>query len=194
MKKISKELNKLIDFFKLTGNYDEKIFVYLLNHMNIDDSLTSIDDYKNYCVKKSFYNNKLKELKLFVPRIKNINTMLINIYVFAHAINDYNFLGKELKYSNVNEILPVSLVRIYSVLYLKRHNQIKINEFEYKNYFSNKKEELLIAYNYSLNITTDFLKTSKILIPNEFYIDKERAEESLSINLDSIIDKPKSKS
>lgn len=181
MKKINKELKKLIDFFKLTGYYDEKMFCYLLDHMIIDNDVTN--KYDNYGIKKFFKNNKLINFNLFVPKIKNVNTMLVNIYVFAHAIKNYNDLRKEIKQSNTSEILPVSLVRIYAQLYLKRNNQMQIKEFEYKNYFSNKKDELLIAYNYSAKVADDFFKVGKILIPNEFYIDKEKAESSLYINL-----------
>ncbi len=195
MIKMNKKIKKLISFFDKTGYYDERCFNYILNHTNISEE----DDYKkfgsiNNYIKEDLKNNKLKDFYITIPKITDEKTMLICIYIIAHALNKYKNLGKEIKHNNLEEVLPVSLVRIYSVLYGDKRLQMKISSWQEEKITNDCLEELLIAYDLQFMITGFFINTNIILIPNTYFIDDmKKAKREIRNHLWTTMELDKSK-
>ena len=76
----------------LSYYHKEDAIYYLLNHTKILN--TDLDDTSFYGCYTITYKNILKEIKICVPPITNLKSMLINIHEYRHGIDLYPFLGK----------------------------------------------------------------------------------------------------
>ncbi len=195
MIKIDKNLKKLIYFFKQTGYYDKQCFNYILNHTEIseENNFKEFDSINNY-IKDDIENNILNDFYIAIPKITDIQTMLVCIYIIAHALNRYKNLGKEIKKSNLIEVLPVSLVRIYSVIYGNRRLQLKISCWQEDKLINGCLEELLISYDLQFIIAEFFVNTNIMLLPDAVFVDDmDKAKSRIRFNLWTTIEKDMSK-
>lgn len=76
----------------LSYYHKEDAIYYLLNHTKILN--TDLDDTSFYGCYTITDKNILKEIKICVPPITNLKSMLINIHEYRHGIDLYPFLGK----------------------------------------------------------------------------------------------------
>lgn len=162
---LKKKDQELIDFFKLVGVYDEDVFKYIYNHkFDIKNKSEVI-----YLDLDYLKDNRLMGFTINAPVIKNNEDMLKNIYLFAKATILYKKINKIYSEEITDEILPLSLVKIYSELYLSHNMKKKISSYEYDKLNDN--ISYLLAYDLQYDITDNFLKTGALLIPDSFYVD-----------------------
>lgn len=76
----------------LSYYHKEDAIYYLLNHTKIFN--TGLDDTSFYGCYTITDKNTLKEIRVCVPPITNLKSMLINIHEYRHGIDLYPFLGK----------------------------------------------------------------------------------------------------
>ena len=76
----------------LSYYHKEDAIYYLLNHTKILN--TDLDDTSFYGCYPITDENTLKEIRVCVPPITNLKSMLINIHEYRHGIDLYPFLGK----------------------------------------------------------------------------------------------------
>ena len=112
--------NDFINFFKKHGIYNENIFKHINDNKVIFDYL---DEERNYQIG---YHPIIKEgiltdVIVYVPFINNQKTLLINIYVYMHAIQLCKYLGKKINLNNNTEVLSMLYERIY-VNEINNHN------------------------------------------------------------------------
>lgn len=163
--------NKLIDFFKLVDLYNKKAFDYINNNLiNLYDKKTK-DKLVEYGINIKLKEKKLKGFSVVAPIITNERTMLINIYLYAKALYYYGKFGKRISDENTMEILPITLVRIYSELNLDNNTKKKINNFEECKAVDTMDEKLLLAYDLQFFNFDNYIKTGTLLIPESFYVD-----------------------
>lgn len=178
--KLKKKDQELIDFFKLVGVYDEDIFKYIYNHkFDIKIKVKSYIynhkfDIKNkseviYLDLDYLKDNRLMGFTINAPVIKNNIDMLKSIYLFSKAINLYKKIGKIYKEELTDEILPLSLVKIYAELNLSDNVKKKILSYEYDKLNDN--ISYLLAYDLQFDIADNYLKTNILLTPESFYVD-----------------------
>ena len=72
--------------------HKEDAIYYLLNHTKILN--TDLDDTSFYGCYPITDKNTLKEIRVCVPPITNLKSMLINVHEYRHGIDLYPFLGK----------------------------------------------------------------------------------------------------
>jgi len=104
--------NEFLNFFKEKGLYNEIIFDYLRNNEEIID----YNDIKKRKEIRCYYiikNKILTGVWVCVPKIKDYKTLLINIYIYAHAIQACNQLGKKFDNTKNTRALPMLYERIY---------------------------------------------------------------------------------
>lgn len=171
----------IIDFFKQLNMYDEKAFNYI-NKNSKNYNLE--DDYNNFKINLKIKNNKLTGFDVILPLIKNNNTMLINIYLYALSIYYYNKIGKVLDDDNLKYIFPITLVRIYTEINLGTSFKNKLDKYQLEKTLESDDILLLLAYDYQFEILNGYLNNNIILIPNVFYVDSnEKLKESCLIKL-----------
>ena len=163
--KLKKKDQKLIAFFKLVGVYDEKAFKYIYNH-KVDIKNKSEVIYLDLDYLK---DNLLMGFTINAPVIKNNIDMLKSIYLFSKAINLYKKIGKTYKEELTDEILPLSLVKIYAELNLSDNVKRKVLSYEYDKLNDN--ISYLLAYDLQFDIADNYLKTNILLTPESFYVD-----------------------
>lgn len=169
--KLKKKDKDLINYFKLVGVYDEDVFNYIYNHIvNIKNKSEAI-----YLDKDYNKDNKLIGFTINAPVIKNNEDMLKSIYLFAKSIILYKKINKVYNEEITDEILPLSLVKIYTELYLSHKTKKKILSYEYDKLNESDDISYLLAYDLQYGITDNFLKTGILLIPNSFYVDDVNA-------------------
>lgn len=66
---------------------------YLLEHSKVLD--TNLEDTSFYGCFPIIKEDKLEEIKVCVPPINNLKSMLINVHEYKHGIDLYPYLGKE---------------------------------------------------------------------------------------------------
>ena len=76
----------------LSYYHKEDAIYYLLNHTKILN--TDLDDTSFYGCYPITDKNILKEIRVCVPPITNLKSMLINVHEYRHGIDLYPFLGK----------------------------------------------------------------------------------------------------
>ena len=76
----------------LSYYHKEDAIYYLFNHTKTLDS--NLDDTSLYGCYPITDKNTLKEIRVCVPPITNLKSMLINIHEYRHGIDLYPFLGK----------------------------------------------------------------------------------------------------
>lgn len=168
---MNKKENKLVDFFKLMGLYNQKAFDYInKNKVNLFNNRLN-NELENYGINTKLEGKKLKSFEVVVPSITNEKNMLINIYLYAKALLYYNKLGKDLVEENTMEILPTSLVRIYSDLNLNNSMKKKISVFQENKVMDLVDEKLLLAYDLQFLNSNNYMRTGILLIPENFYVD-----------------------
>lgn len=104
--------NEFINFFIEKGLYNEITFDYLRNNSKIIDYIDkeARQEIGCYHITK---NQILKGVCICVPMIKDYKTLLINIYVYTHAIQLCKQMGKKIDSKMNNQILPMLYERIY---------------------------------------------------------------------------------
>ena len=154
-------LEKLINFYKEVKLYDINIFSQIIRRLKI---------IPNNLVKNDFYgvfpkidkNGSLKDFVICVPSINDLDSFLVNVHEFAHAINLYENLGKTFKLKFMDEVLPKSLERIY----LNNHENLKtIEEYNKKDleqYEKTPSEMHKIAIFMQLLVAKDYEDTKTI--------------------------------
>lgn len=163
--KLKKKDKDLINYFKLVGVYDEDVFNYIYNHIvNIKNKSEAI-----YLDKDYYKDNKLIGFTINAPVIKNNEDMLKSIYLFAKAIILYKKINKVYNEEITDEILPLSLVKIYAELNLSDNVKRKVLSYEYDKLNDN--ISYLLAYDLQFDIADNYLKTNILLTPESFYVD-----------------------
>ena len=171
----------IIDFFKQLNMYDEKTFNYI--NKNSKNYILE-EDYNNFKINLKIKNNKLTGFDVILPLIKNNNTMLINIYLYALSIYYYNKIGKVLNDDNLKYILPITLVRIYTEINLGTSFKNKLDKYQLEKALESDDILLLLAYDYQFDILKEYLNNNIILKPDVFYVDdSNRLKESCLIKL-----------
>ena len=143
---------EFINFFKKHGLYDENIFNYIQKNKITFDYY---DEERNY--KIGYYptirNDILTNVTIYVPFINNQKTLLINIYIYMHAIQLCSKLGQKIDNIDNNETL--------SMLYQKIYLQENPNQ-ELEKYLSKQdeytKENGMGKYKIALAVQNELLK------------------------------------
>lgn len=106
--------NEFINFFIKHGLYDENTFNYLKRNSTIFDYR---EEEKRPFIGYSYSapNDILREIEIFVPIITDYKTLLINIYVYMHAIILYKQMGKKIETNDYNCVLPMLYEKIYQL-------------------------------------------------------------------------------
>lgn len=105
-------LEKLISFYKEVELYDENVFTELIKRLEvIPNNLVGNDFFGVF--PKIDKNGLLYDFVICVPKINDLNSFLVNLHEFAHAICLYKNLGKVFKVKFMDEVLPKALERIY---------------------------------------------------------------------------------
>ena len=83
------------DDIKNYFNYEDDFWEYIESRICFLDSHDEEND-SFYGVNMKFDNdNKLENIKIFVPKIINLDTALINVHEIKHAYDLYKLIGKE---------------------------------------------------------------------------------------------------
>jgi hypothetical protein len=114
---------EVIGFFKRHNLYEEKMFMYLKDHIDMidynDEDLRVLIG-TAYAVNKK--NRKIINMRICIPYCQDEITALICIHEIAHGIYGYKKLNK--KYNPLEiELLPMILERIY--IEEKQSNNLK---------------------------------------------------------------------
>ena len=146
---------ELVNFFIKHNLYDEKIFNYL-NRNKIIVDYREIEHRGEIRCYKQTKNNILNKVWICVPTIYDSKTLLINIYIYMHAILLCKKLGKKTNDKTNNQILAM----LYEKIYVEENpnNELKeyldsLNEYTRENGPINDKialgvqQELLEYYN-----------------------------------------------
>lgn len=169
---MTKEEIKIIDFFKHVGINDEDAFKYILNHKKYKFKNNSDSKYDINLITN---NKKLADFTVDVPIITGSEDILITVYQYAKALNYYKKLNKNLKNDITIEILPLTLVKLYSEFYMDSKTTRDILLYEYKKALKSNDIPFLLAFNLQFNISEDYEETNDLLIPDKFYVDDKDA-------------------
>lgn len=104
-----------LSFIKNHNMYHEKSFDYIKKHstfLNFDNSITK--DFIG-CFYDTNQKGYLINLKLYVPYIKDKETLLINIHEYTHALYLYEYLNQILDIGLEKEAIPLLMERIYKL-------------------------------------------------------------------------------
>ena len=77
-------------------NYKDEFWKYINPRVRIVDSHSNKKNIIYETVMHFDSNNKLDDIRVYVPKIVNLKTALINIHEFKHAYDLYNNLGKSI--------------------------------------------------------------------------------------------------
>lgn len=116
--------NEFINFFKTKGLYNEITFDYLRNNGEIIDYLDEErrPEIRCYCIIK---NKILTGVWVCVPLIKDYQTLLINIYIYTHAIQLCKQIGRKYDPKNDTRTLPM----LYERIYLQENPNSELEEY-----------------------------------------------------------------
>ena len=121
-----KEFNytELVNFFKKHNLYDEKTFNYLNRNKIIVDyrEIESRSEIRCYNLTK---NNILSKVWICVPTIYDSKTLLINIYIYMHAILLCKQLGTKTNDKRNNQILAM----LYEKIYVEENPNSELTEY-----------------------------------------------------------------
>lgn len=119
--------NKFINYLKETELYNEEVFEFIKpKTIQLDHSEESSVFYGVFPIVDD--NNKVKDIRLCVPKIKDDITVSINIHEYVHLLLVYRNLNNEYKESEYDELLPI----IYQLYYLKDNDPEYLEEFREK--------------------------------------------------------------
>lgn len=82
---------ELIDALNLLEIYDEEFYKYIKQHTKIIKDTDNIKELCGCFIIKD--NNMIKGIRVLVPEIVNIETLLINIHEYTHAYEYYYKIG-----------------------------------------------------------------------------------------------------
>ncbi len=101
-------------------NYYQKedAIYYLFNHTKIID--TNLEDTSFYGCYPITDNNIVKEIRVCVPPIKNLKSMLINIHEYKHGIDLYPYLGKTYQDDNYEIVAKQEETNFQKTLSLRK--------------------------------------------------------------------------
>ena len=108
---------KFINFLKETELYNEEVLEYIKpNTVKVDYSPEAIDFIG--CFPVTDENNKLRAIRMCVPKMIDDITVAINIHEYVHLLMIYRSLNKEYEEPKDAELMPV----YYELAYLKENN------------------------------------------------------------------------
>lgn len=115
--------NEFINFFKEKGLYNEITFDYLKKNGEIIDYINKErrEEIRCYCIIK---NGILTGVWVCVPRITDYHTLLINIYIYTHAIQLCKQIGRKYNPQNDTRTLPM----LYEKIYLQENPNSELEE------------------------------------------------------------------
>lgn len=159
--------NEFIDFFKKHNLYDQEMFDYL-NEDKIIIDYRELERRSEIRCYHQIINNTLNKVWVCVPVICDYKTLLINIYIYMHAIQLYKQLGKKIKPQTTNQ----SIAMLYEKLYLEENPNTELKEYisVLDNYT---KEKGTIEEKTSLEIQQDLLEYYNKKKPNFNKIQKK---------------------
>lgn len=144
--------NEFLNFFKKHGLYDKNIFQYIQENKVTFDYY---DEERNH--KTGYYptirNGILTDVTIYVPFINNKKTLLINIYVYMHAIQLCNKLGKKIENIDNNETLSM----LYQKIYLQENPNQELEKYLLKQ-DEYTKENGKEKYKLALKVQNELLK------------------------------------
>lgn len=106
-----------INFFVKYNLYDEEMFNYIRSNSEIFNYLDK--DMRMFIGSFALIvDSKLDEIKLFVPMIKDEETLLINVNEYVKAILMYKYLGKDNFDKYYNRTTSIAIGLLYQKLYL----------------------------------------------------------------------------
>lgn len=102
----------------LSYYHKEDAIYYLFNHTKtLDTNLTDTTFYGCYPTIK---DNILKEIRICVPPINNLKSMLINIHEYRHGIDLYPYLGKPYQEDDYEIMAKQEEIKFQKTLSLKK--------------------------------------------------------------------------
>jgi hypothetical protein len=162
-------LEKLISFYKEVELYDESVFDGIIKRLKV---------IPNNLVKNDFFgvfpkidgNGLLYDFVICVPKINDLNSFLVNLHEFAHAICLYKNLGKVFKVKFMDEVLPKALERIYlnnneDLETIKKYDQKDLEKYETTPSTNHKNAifmQFLVAKNYEDTKTVTISYSQKL--------------------------------
>ena len=152
--------DEFINFFIKHGLYDERTFNYLKYKTTTFDYR---EEEKRPFIGYSYSapNNILTEIEIFVPIITDYKTLLINIYVYTHAIILYKQMGKKIENNDFNCVLPM----LYEKIYLLENPREELEEY-LTILDDNTRENGLKQHKVALNMQDELLDYYKKKQPN----------------------------
>lgn len=146
---------KFIEFLKKHKLYDKDSFIFISNcATNIDYNNEEERDFIG-CYYNVDENNTITNFKVYVPKIIDNNTLLINIHEYIHAFILYKNLNKECEIGLEKESLPLMYEKIFviedeeiTLIRYEKSLRETINEINSEEYIIGKKiaEELIYKY------------------------------------------------
>ena len=85
-------MNTIIEIFKILDIYDYEFFDYIKDKIKVYDIDNELGLWGCFI---KLDKNIIKDIKILVPKIKDNNTLLINIHEFYHAYSLYKHINKK---------------------------------------------------------------------------------------------------
>lgn len=142
---------KLISFYKEIRLYDIKMFSEIEKRVKKLPNIINQKGYDFYGVFPKLNNNGvLVDFVVSIPEINDLDSFLVNIHEYAHAIYLVEMLGKVFESDYMDEVLPKSLEKIYLNTYediktIEKYNKRDLITYE-KTPSLNHKNAILLQF------------------------------------------------
>lgn len=139
---------KLINFFKSHGINNDKMFNYIHKKIEfIDNNNKDIKDLRGiYLIYDK--EKKLTQFELYLPDLKDEETILLSIRPYVQAIYAYNNLGKKYIANYESEMMAIHFEKTY----LRENPNPKLEDYLNQIYSSIRKEQDDSKYKMALDI------------------------------------------
>lgn len=156
---------EIVNFFKEVKLYDKEKF------KKIEERKVTASDFEYDAYPILDDDGVLIDFWLALPKVNSTNNTLTAIYGYAKALMMLDKIGKNYEETNLDEVMPIALERIYLVLNRGKKDVRKFNKKQISMLNNADKEAIILALALQFQVLSDYEGVKQLLIPDEFYVD-----------------------